>query len=295
VTEPGAQGMEASRVRRGALGLLALLAVFAGAPTAFAKEVSARSDGVVATLSWKPVADVSRAARFQLTVVRRGTELFRARLHVGRECAGPACQPTTAKSFGRGFKALRVLNLEGKREPEILASFYWGGAHCCFIAKVLRLGGDQRYHVFTRNFGDPGFALRRWARRDHADFVSADYRFDYEFASFAESGLPLQVWRFAGTRFVDTTRAFPRRIARDAAGWWRGYRRSLRARGEPLGALAAWAADEYNLGRQHHVRAVLKRELQRGHLGSGSRFGVVKGMRFIRALGRFLRRLGYAR
>lgn len=266
---------------------LALVAAVAPA-SAPAKTETASEGAVTATFSYRKVNDFKWTG-LKLTIVRAGATLFAGPPNL-RECQQPYCVPTGAFP-GAGDPTVRVRDLDGDGEPDVLLGLYSGGAHCCLYAQAYRLRADgSGYDAVTHDFGDPGFRLADLDRDGKPEFRSADFRFDYKFASFASSGMPLQIWRFEGGRFVEVTAGFPARIRRDAASWWRSYRRQRRrSDGEQLGLVAAWAGDEYRLGRRAHVLAVLRREAGRGRL-KGTR---LHGTRYIRSLDRFLRRLGY--
>jgi hypothetical protein len=117
-------------------------------------------------------------------------------------------------------------------------------------------------------------------RDRRVEFVSADDRFAYAFASFAGSGFPLRIWTYAAGRLSETTRAYPTLIAKDAAKQWRWYR-TRRAHGEVRGLLAAWAADQCLLGRCQEALTRLRRLSQPAS--------------YVRKLRAFLRRTGYLR
>ncbi len=85
--------------------------------------------------------------------------------------------------------------------------------------------------------------------------LSADAGFKYAFTDGADSGEPIQIWRFVPQRFVDVTRAYPGLIRTDAARWLRLFRHDL-ANG--VGLIAAWAGDEELLGHDSLVQATLQ-------------------------------------
>jgi hypothetical protein len=271
------------------LPVVAVILIGAAAPpVAQARTESASQGAVTATFSYRKSGDLEWTG-LRLTIVRAGTTLFDGAPDV-RQCPEPYCVP--AGAFGTsGATSVRVRDLDGDGEPEVVLELYTGGAHCCLYAQVYRLrAGASGYDTTIHDFGDPGFALGDLDGDGRPEFRSADFRFDYAFSSFASSGMPVRIWRFQAGRFLDVTASFPARIRRDAALWWRGYRRRrARTDGEQLGLVAAWAGDEYRLGRRAHVLAVLRREARHGRLkGPG-----LHGSRFIRSLDRFLRRLGY--
>jgi hypothetical protein len=173
----------------------------------------------------------------------------------------------------------------------VLLNLYSGGAHCCWIAQVFSF--DRRRGTFfktERNFGDPGYRIKHLGPAGQLEFLSADDSFADAFASFAGSGLPIQILTFAHRHFTDVTRRHPALISRDAALWWKAFRHNI---GHGNGLLAAWAADEDLLGHQRQVASTLATQRREHHLGSPT--GWPSGAKFVAALQRFLRRHGYAR
>jgi hypothetical protein len=120
-------------------------------------------------------------------------------------------------------------------------------------------------------------------------FVSTDNRFAYAFTDYANSGRPVQVWTLRRGAFRDMTRDYPSLIAQDAALHWRYFKRRPH---DDVGYFAAWAADEYLLGRKGLVNRRLARELHAGTLRVY--FGPDHGRRFAHDLKKDLRRWGYA-
>jgi hypothetical protein len=189
-------------------------------------------------------------------------------------------------------RSIFVRDLDGDGEPEVLLDLYWGGAHCCFWSRVYRYDQAGRYRVSLHFWGNPSYRLRDLNADSKPELVTADDRFAYRFASFAFSGLPVRIWSYAAGRFTDATRRFPKQIAGDAGRQWRLYRGPGLKYHETRGFLAAWAADEYLLGRGKQVDKALRLALRRGDLsGSFPR----DPSAFIRQLKRFLRATGYLR
>jgi hypothetical protein len=187
-------------------------------------------------------------------------------------------------------KSISILNLDTDPEPQIVLDLYWGGAHCCWYTEVYRYVSDANsYRLTTQLWGNVDYRPADLDRDGVQELISADNRFAYQFASFAGSGFPIRIWDYRGGRFEDVTRRFPSQIRRDARQQWRwAFRRQ--SRGENVGLLAAWAADECLL---RHVAFAFRQldVLRREHrLGLGQR-GSAKA--FLRHLRRFLRRTGY--
>jgi hypothetical protein len=266
------------------LGLLGLLAPAA----AGAQQLTVSRGDVSATLSYsRDAADFGYTTE-KLTIVRGGQMLYDAIPHPAG-CQDFACGPTVGFGFGQPPLIVRDLNADG--EPEVIYTAYTGGAHCCILAQVFELApGGAAYTAADRFFGDPGFGLGDLDSDGRLEIVTADDAFAYRFTSYAFSGLPLQVLRYDHGRFADVTNAFPGALRREAGVFWHAYKRLRKNRDDtPRGLIAAWAADQYRLGKRRYALEILHREARRGYLSHPDASG-----KFIRALDRFLRRGGYA-
>jgi hypothetical protein len=283
------RGFDCRRVAEGSVKttLAAIIAVgvlAVGAADAGAKTFSAQSGNVQATLTYSGSAGFYTATN--LRIVRNGATLLDAAPRA-TECGPGPCGP----SGYQGDPPLRVVDLDGNGEPEVIYSAYTGGAHCCSIALVYRLSGTGTGYALTEHgFGDPGFTLKDLNGDGRPEWVTADDRFAYLYTAYAFSGLPLQILSFANGRFTDVTASYPALVRRDARRWWSRYHRARnRTDGTQLGVLAAWAADRYKLGRRKAALRVLRAEARAGRLkGPG-----LHGATFVTRLDRFLRRHGY--
>jgi hypothetical protein len=119
------------------------------------------------------------------------------------------------------------------------------------------------------------------------EFITADDSFAYAFTDYADSGLPIKIVAFAGGRFTDVTRQHPKLIAADAARYLKAFKHDL---GNGDGLIAAWAADEDNLGHTSLVASTLAKYLKAGELRSGN---YPSAQKFIKALGKLLKKDGY--
>jgi hypothetical protein len=263
--------------------LVALLAALAFPAAATAQQQhTAQSGATSATLSGT-----------HLTIARAGQVLFDGVL-----CPDARCRPDRPQDWD----PLVVADLDGDGEPEVTASIYTGGAHCCYVEHTFKLAGAA-YAQITHDFADPGAVVRDVNRDGQPELVSADARVANAILRFmrlpyAASAEPLQVWRLRNARLVDATRRYRRQLRADAQRWWAGYLRYRGPSGRPvLGMLGAWAADQYRLGRRRRALRILHRERRRGHLRqvdwfTGRNLG---GKRYVRKLDRTLRRSGYGR
>jgi hypothetical protein len=176
---------------------------------------------------------------------------------------------------------VQVLELYGNGQYAVVLSLFSGGASCCGVDDVyVPSASIGSWVVTTHNFGQYGARIRRID--GHEVFLSGDSAFDCEFASCAASGLPIQVFAFSGDAFHNLTRRYPALIRADARMWLRAYQRFP---GQGQGLLAAWAADEDNLGQGRAVGTELRRLVAEHHVSKA----------FVRELQGFLRRHGYTR
>ncbi len=192
-------------------------------------------------------------------------------------------------------KSIQVQDLDKDGEPEVTVDINSGGVHCCAELWAYRFTGSS-YVSAAIGTGSSPYTERDLNRDSKPEWVTADPRFEYLFTSFAGSGVPLRVYTYTGGRFALVTRSYPALVRADAARWWRIY---LRGRTQPAGArdvrgfLAAWAADEYLLGKGAKVWPALNASLRRGEL-NGLRILGPTGASYITKLRRELRKLGYS-
>lgn len=198
------------------------------------------------------------------------------------------------RPVGRGWTPveLRVRDLDGDGEPEVIADFYSGGAHCCTYSAIYRFAGGH-YVRRVVGWGNPGYRLTGLDRDPRPELVTADDRFNYAFTAFAFSRAPIRVLSYEHGLLRDVTRRFPGAIARDAAALLRDYRRP-QAKFDARGLLAAYVADEALLGHPERGWNAIDRALRRGAL-SPRGTGYPVGKKYVANLRAFLRKAGYTR
>lgn len=273
------------------LALATLLALLVASPAAEARLVEevVTSGQVTATLRYDKRRDTYR--NFRVKVDRGGQTLVDEALREG--CAKCFARPAFTVA---GEKSIVVRDLDSDGEPEVIAAVYTNGAHCCTISTLYGFQADAGdYRRIRRNWRDAAYELEDIGNDGIVEFDSRDARFAYAFASYAESFLPVQVFRYREGRLVDVTPQFPRLIREDARHALRLYRRYRDDDDvNPRGFLAGWVADKYRLGQRRKSHRALQRALRRGDLGKTAPFQVgPAGRQYIRQLGRFLRKLGY--
>ena len=275
--------------------LLAVGATLAvGVPSAGAATETVTSGPVTATFTYKHTRELT-FEDLHLKIVRAGIVALDA--PIASQGCEFGCWPGSQLFENR--KSITLTDLDGDGEPEVLLDLYTGGAHCCIVTQVFALQGPPSdtvhpsYGRVEHNFLDPGYTLRDLNADGLPEFQSADGRFAYAISSYAGSGVPVQIWRFQHGDLEDVTTEFPALIRADSRHWWKIYRKYGRKRppaNDPgLGALAAWAGDEYRLGHGAKVQRELKLALRRGWLDSY----YSSGPRTLRNLNTLLRQVGY--
>lgn len=176
---------------------------------------------------------------------------------------------------------VEAVDLDADGRPEIVVHTYTGGAHCC--AGSVIYGYDPRRKRITyvaHDWQNGGYLLKKIS--GHRVLISDDQRFAYAFASFARSGMPIQIWAYTPVALHDVTRCYPSLIADDAQRWWKAAEEE---KGDPepetLGFLTAYAGDEYMLGRKTQA------------LTEVSRFGSQVTPKYLLSLQEFLHDTGY--
>lgn len=221
--------------------LAATLAAGASAASPVRSE-TATSGHTKATVTYQQLA----AAQFsmRLSVVRGRNKVYDKPVPLTFAHTGPS-QPL---GYVGGASTVDLGDLDGDGEPEILVNLYTGGAHCCNWTWVFKWQPKLKTYARTAHvWGDPLYRLVDLGRTNSLELVSADDRFAYAFADYANSPLPVQVWTFQKGRFVDTTRKYGNAISGDLGAKWRMFQTA--PAGTPLrGILAAWAADDCLLG-----------------------------------------------
>jgi hypothetical protein len=259
---------------------LAALLAFAVAPAAARATTETASLGTTsATFTYEKTGDLTSTG-MDVAITRNGVVAYTG-VATAPGCETPYCWPAGGVEAS---PSLKVADLDGDGEPEVLVDLYTGGAHCCVIAEVLRFDGTT-YTAATRNFADFGYML------DGGTFVTGDARFAYAFASFADSAFPVRLLTYGAAGWRDVTRAHPDTLTADAARWLKAYKKR-RSGTRALGLLAAYVADAYRLGRRDAADAFLAAELRAGRLRADQ--GWPHGKAYISTLKRRLRAWGYA-
>jgi hypothetical protein len=251
--------------------------------TAAADSQEDASGKVAARITWVAGTDDAPAHGLRVTITRAGRQLVDDR--VGDQ---PAIYPVHRK-------AVRVVDLDGDGEPEVLVDAFSGGAHCCERTRVYRFHSDA-YSFTTHQWGNQAYDLRDLDGDGRLEFVSADDTFSYAFAAFAFSRWPVQIFEPRAGKLIERTRKFPGAVRRDLLRQRHAYRVARRHHDVVGPALGAYAADLHHLGRHAEARRIVRRALRRGELRRRHKFDLGPfGRAYVRELNRLLRRGGYLR
>ena len=271
-------------------GMLALLPT--GAASAKVKTETASSGPVTAVLTYNVAnADIFDVTGTHLAITNAGAKLLDT--DVPEPCKG--CGIAPAGAGGGTAKSLRVADLDGDSQPEVLLDIYTGGAHCCLDTWIYRLTGST-YTGTPVQWGDPGYQLKDLNHDGIPELYSRDDRFAYEFTAYAESWLPPLVMQFRAGKLSTVTRSFPSAIKADIKRILKVYRSKRRRQLDLRGALAAYTADQCMLRHCSKgfklVNSARKHGLVKG-FGRGDPYP--HGARYVKALRTFLKKTGYLR
>jgi hypothetical protein len=264
------------------LALVTAFVLASSASAAVTKDMEATAGDVHVRVAWVEQGDFRETRDVRLTIRRGATTVLDG------DVLDAEGRPTFEVPW-----ALRIRDLDGDGQLEVLLDLFSGGAHCCFSTLVHQWDAVTATYAAVRHaWGNPYPRLRDVDRNGMFEFISADDRFAYAFACYACGALPIQVWHYELGRFVDVTREFPDVVRKDAAALWKSYRA---ARGstfpEVRGILAAWLADQALLGRASAGWRKLEQLERRGVLAGDAPWP--SGKRYLTELRRFLAQTGY--
>lgn len=265
---PGAR--RAAPLIAASLVAFALVLVAAAAPAVAddAGSVTRSGGPVTVTLAWN-AADFGVSAP-RLTVDRAGVS-YAPRID---DVCEVGCILTTG--------ALKVADLDGDDEPEVLVDTFSGGAHCCLSARLFRWTGAG-YARTSIDWGDVGYTLRDLDRDEVPEMVGYDPVFSAAFTAYAASSFPPLVLRWNAGTTENVTERFPGLVRQDLRAQQRTLRRAIRRHYDVKGVLAALVADRYLLGQGPAGLREVDRQRRAHRVGRS----------YKKQLLRFLRRAGY--
>ena len=143
--------------------------------------------------------------------------------------------------------------------PVALLALTTGGVHCCVTVRAVAADGGA---TVDHDFGN----YSPWLRQTSSGpvLVSADNAFAYQFASFAGSGPPVQLFGWSNAAFTDVTRQHLDLVADDAASYLALFNDPSQP--EKLGFLGGYLADECLAGDGARAWDFIDQQHQLGHL-----------------------------
>jgi len=210
----------------------------------------------------------------------------------GVPCPGCEVQPLPD---GYEIKPVSVVQLDQTPESEVVFALIQPGAYCCSFTQIFRwdeaLG---RYLSTTHPFFETLPSLRDLRHDGLPVFVANNDRFANRFSCHICGTYPVQIWEYRSGHMLDVTASFPKQVKKDLAMNKRNYRRAL-GQFDIRAYLATIAADQCLLGHCDAGFAFARRAVKAGHVRPlEPRFAYGPyGRKFIPALRRFLRKLGY--
>jgi hypothetical protein len=225
-----------------AFALLNAAAAFAQPATA--KTVTGQSGNVRAEISYEKPEE-SQYKNVRLKIIRAGKTTLDQKLPQESEYDRPI-----ADLLGDNQEQLPVQDLDGNKEPEVIADFFTGGAHCCTYSLIYRYDRQaQKYTKIRHEWGSGGYVLKDLDKDGLFEFESRDDRFAYAFTAYAASGYPLQILQYRQGKMIDVTRRYPKLIFNHASELWQTYTEARRQGDDGKGFLSAYLADKYLLGQ----------------------------------------------
>jgi S1-C subfamily serine protease len=104
------------------------------------------------------------------------------------------------------FSAVQIVQLDNSSPfPQVVATHFTGGAHCCTLMKVLTFVGDRWATINVGEFDSEGPQIEDLLGNGSAELVGKDESFDYAFASYAGSYAPPKVLRLVRDRILDVS------------------------------------------------------------------------------------------
>jgi hypothetical protein len=272
---------------------LAILAMPAGADAAKRATEQVTSAAVTAELSYvkRPNPLVETEYRdLRVKIVRLGVTMRDEK--VGGVCA-IGCSPALAHSGG---KSIRLRDLDGDGEPDVLVDLFTGGASCCLYSIFYGFRAESSsYTRDAEDFGTYGYRLLDRDRDGVLELKGGDVGFRGAFGCNACGPQPIRIWQYRDGKLRKATRDFKGLVRADARRARRGYLRN-RQRGAEYAKsfLTPYAADLCLLGQCGKGLRTVRGAIRRGELSHRSDLDTPPyGNEFLAALRRLLRRYGY--
>ncbi|WP_161915326.1 serine protease [Methylosinus sp. C49] len=159
----------------------------------------------------------------------------------------------------------RIIKLDpSSPTPQVVFSYFWGGAHCCTVTKIATTDpGTGKWRIIdAQTLDGDGYSFEDIDGDGAVELLSNDNSFLYAFDSYAASATPPKVFRLSGGTLRDvtldaTSRPYLRRALKRMEGW---ATQSPEMWGSN-GFLAGWVAAKAQLGEFDEAW----RQMQKSH------------------------------
>ncbi|MGE5659307.1 MAG: S-layer homology domain-containing protein [Actinomycetota bacterium] len=210
------------------------------------------SGKVRAEFSYQRQGEITK--NFRIKVMREGkTLLDDAVLIPTRSLAdNPDTQKSEEVSEGK-FLSMQVRDLDGDGEAEILVDLVStkSGKNCCNYSFIYRYEPkSNQYSVLKHFWGNVSYDLEDLDRNNIPEFKSQDGRFAEAFTTYADSRLPLRIWRYSQGKMLEVTKQYPLPVYTNASELWLESSKRQSENQEIKGVLAAYLANKYLLNEQ---------------------------------------------
>jgi hypothetical protein len=132
-----------------------------------------------------------------VTVGYKGQTTFSIHL-VGDEARGRE-EPTAE---------VRIMKIDpSTTAPQVVFTYFWGGAHCCTVTKIASIDAQGNWHVVDAGIldGDDGYEFKDLDGDGGSELISVDNSFLYAFGCYACSYAPARIKKLVGTNLNDVT------------------------------------------------------------------------------------------
>lgn len=238
-----------------------------------ADDESVTSGAVTATLSWNGDSFNTQGAK--LTIARSGA--------VAYSQAIPKVICDGCVLLGSGSDDVRINDLNGDGEPEVVVIGYTGGSGCCTTVGIWDFHAGA-YREMDVDELTAGFNLDDLDGDGADEIISQDVRFNAFFSNRADQLYPPQIlhWLVQDDQpvIVDVSDAkYGSEFRANAADAKRRFSRLHRANPSARGWIATYVADQIVLGKRSTGLKELDRQIKRGIVPRSFKASLVKRLK----------------
>jgi len=151
------------------------------------------------------------------------------------------------------FVSLKVQDLDGDREPEILLDLMLGkkSAKRDFYSLIYRYESTtKRYSLIKNLWGNVSYKIEDLDGDNLPEFKTEDDRFAEVFSPATDPKLPLRIFQYRQGKMLDVTKNYPVQVYTNASELWVESRKRQSNNQDVKGVFAAYMASKYLLGQE---------------------------------------------